>query len=151
MKKIVFFLILLISVPSISQKKMTKEIINEYGTKVFNAPKAEVFQTLKNVLESNDYQIDFENIEKGKIVTKKKVLGASAMRTDIGTAQITRNYRLYSVVVESIDTNKTKVVLTPKVFIGEGDVSDEKVWIIKGNTGEIKLWENIFNSIQERL
>lgn len=151
MKKIVLFLILLISVPSISQKKMTKEIINEYGTKVFNAPKAEVFQTLKNVLESNDYQIDFENIEKGKIVTKKKVLGASAMRTDIGTAQITRNYRLYSVVVESIDTNKTKVVLTPKVFIGEGDVSDEKVWIIKGNTGEIKLWENIFNSIQERL
>ncbi len=151
MKKIVLFLILLISVPSISQKKMTKEIINEYGTKVFNAPKAEVFQTLKSVLESNDYQIDFENIEKGKIVTKKKVLGASAMRTDIGTAQITRNYRLYLVVVESIDTNKTKVVLTPKVFIGEGDVSDEKVWIIKGNTGEIKLWENIFNSIQERL
>ena len=151
MKKLTLLIILLISIPSIGQKKMTQEIIDEHGTRIFNASKTEVYNTLKNVLESNDYQIDFENIEKGKIVTKKKILGASAMRTDIGTAQIARNYRLYSALIESVDANKTKVVLIPKVFIGEGDVSNEKVCILKGNAGEIKLWENIFNSIQERL
>lgn len=139
------------SITSFGQKKMTKEIIEEFGTKIFDAPKSEVYQTLKSVLESNDYQIDFENFDKGKIITKKKLLGASAMRTDIGTAQIARNYRLYSATIEIIDNNKTKIILTPKVFIGEGDVSEQKVWIIKGDSGEIKLWQNIFNSIQERL
>lgn len=133
------------------QKKLDQKTINEFGTKTFDKSKEELFPIIKKVLTNNQYEIELENLEKGKIKTKKKPLGETGVSTGNGSAQFNRNYRQYSIQLESVTPTQTKVVLTPKVWIGEADVSDQKVWVLKGPAGEIKLWENIFTSIEEQL
>ncbi|KAF2518727.1 hypothetical protein E0W68_08210 [Flavobacterium salilacus subsp. salilacus] len=144
------FILILLTTSVFAQKKMTQKVIDEYGTKIFEAPKEQIFSLVKKVLESNNYEIDYENLEKGKIITKKKVIGESGF-AGVGTAQFRTNYRQYTAVFESLSPNRTKVVLIPKIWIGEADVSEDRIWVLKGSAGEIKLWQNIFNNIQERL
>lgn len=152
MKKIMTIALLVVaSTVAFAQKKMTQEIIDEHGTKVFDAPKAEIFALTKNVLESSGYEIDFENAEKGKIITKRKMIGASGVAVAPGAAQYRNAYRGYTATIESVSPERTKLVLTPKVWMGEADVSGDRVWVIKGNVGEIQLWKNFFNAMLERM
>ncbi len=137
-----------------AQKRLTQEIINEFGTKTFNADKDSIFRIVKAVLISHDYAIDIENAKKGLIKTKKKDIGASGNASyglNSSSAQIRSNYRQYNVTIEEIEKGKTKVVFVPKIYIGEADVSEEKIWVFKGLGGEYKLWETLFKEIEERL
>ncbi len=151
MKKI-FLLAIVLSLTTMvyGQKKLDQKTIDEFGTKTFDKSIEDLFPIIKMVLTNNEYIIELENLEKGKIKTKKKALGETGISTGNGTAQFNRNYRQYIVQLESITPTQTKVVFTPKVWIGEADVSEKKVWVLKGPGGEIKLWENMFTAIEER-
>lgn len=136
------------------QKKLKQEDIDEYGTKVFETTKEKVFPVIKEVLANNNFEVDLEKYETGLIKTKKKEIGVSGAAqhgVNQSTAQFRKNYRQYYVMVEEVGEGETKVVFTPKIFIGDADYTEQKVWVLKGPAGEYKLWENLFNEISERL
>jgi hypothetical protein len=126
--------------------KMTQEIIDQYGTKTFNAPKDSVFNALQNVLVGQGYEIAFAKPEKGEIKTKRKILSGHGNDT-----RVSFYYKQYIGKVEEKEPGKTTVVLTPKVFSGETDISEKKCWVLKGASGEYKLWETLFNDLKEQL
>lgn len=137
-----------------AQKKLTPEVINEFGTKIFSSGQDTIFPIVKAVLLSHDYVIDVENAKKGIIKTKRKDIGASGNASygiNSSSAQIRSNYRQYIVTIEEKEKGKTKVVFVPKIFIGDADVSEERVWVLKGAAGEYKLWEVLFKDIEDRL
>jgi len=131
--------------------KLTQKDIDSYGTKIFTGDKEKVFNVVKNVLISQDFEIELENFEKGLIKTKRKVIGQSGYSTGMGSAQYRLNYRQYYAYITEIPDGKIKVVLSPKIYIGDADVTDLNIWVLKGAGGEYKLWENLFNNIEERL
>jgi hypothetical protein len=137
-----------------AQKKMTPELISQYGTVSFKSSKDSVFNAVKQTLVSHGYTIDIENVDKGLIKTNRKDIGATGSATYTayaGVAQYRSNYKQYIATVELQQNGLVKVVMEPKVYVGDADYSDKKVWVIKGNAGEIKLWEDLFKDIQERL
>jgi len=142
------------SVQLLAQKRLTPEVVGEFGTRIFNHDKDSVFRAVKAVLISHDYLIDIENPAKGIIKTRKKDIGASGSATygiNSSSSQIRSNYRQYNVMVEELEKGKIKVVIVPKIFVGDADLSDEKVWVLKGPAGEIRLWETLFKEISEML
>ena len=146
--------VLCFSATLFAQKKLTPEVISEFGTKTFNAEKDTIFRIVKTVLISHDYVIDIENAKKGIIKTRRKDIGASGQASygmNSSSAQIRSNYRQYNVTVEEIEKGKTKVVFIPKIYIGDADMSEEKIWVFKGAAGEYKLWEGLFKEIEEHL
>ena len=134
-----------------AQKKLTQSDIDSYGTKIFEGEKEKVFNVVKEVLLSQDFEIELENFEKGLIKTKRKVIGQTGVATSMSTAQYRLNYRQYYAYITETPDGKTKVVFSPKIYIGDADVTDGKIWMLKGAGGEYKLWENLFNNIEERL
>jgi tRNA/tmRNA/rRNA uracil-C5-methylase (TrmA/RlmC/RlmD family) len=154
-RNVLFILIItFLSSNAYAQKKLKQDHIDEYGTKVFDVSKEKVFPVIKEVLANNNFKIELEKYEKGLIKTSKKeigVTGAAQHGVNQSTAQFRKNYRQYYVTFEEVGEGKTKVVFTPKVFIGDADYSEQRVWVLKGQAGEYKLWENLFNEIDERL
>jgi hypothetical protein len=128
--------------------KLTQEDIDTHGTRVFDEPDVEkMFRIVKETLLGMDYEIDLENAGKGMIKTKRKVIGG----THSTSTSTQLNYRQYYAYVTEASDGKTKVVFVPKIFIGEADLTDRRVWVLKGAGGEYKLWENLFTAIEERL
>ena len=146
--------LVVLSASMYAQKRLTPEVINEFGTKTINVSRDSVFNAVKAVLISHDYVIDIENVKKGIIKTRKKDIGATGNESyglNSSTAQITTTYRQYNATIEEVEKGKTKVVLIPRIYVGDADVSEEKVWVLKGPAGEYKLWEALFKEIGERL
>ena len=123
-------------------KKLTPEIITEFGTKEFSESKKKLFPIIKGVLETQGYEISIENLEKGIMKTKRKIIGVQ----DTGSG----TFRAYVVNIEETG-NTAKVVFTPKIFIGDADISEKKVWALKGVAGEEQLWKNLFKDIEDAL
>jgi hypothetical protein len=137
-----------------AQKKMTQKEIDSYGTKFFDESKEKVFNAVKDVLISQNFQIELENFEKGLIKTKLKVIGQTGTAVGYGnvaTAQYRLNYRQYYADITETPDGKIKVVFSPRIYVGDADYTDKKVWVLKGAAGEYKLWENLFKNIEERL
>jgi hypothetical protein len=156
MKKLFFSISLLLFVgvsmsDAFAQKKLTQTEIDSYGTKIFDEDKEKVFNAVRDVLLSQNYEFELENFEKGLIKTKRKIIGQTGVATSMTSAQYQLNYRQYYVYITETLEGKTKVVFSPKIYIGEADVTDRKVWVLKGAGGEYKLWENLFKNIEERL
>lgn len=145
-------LILSISLTSFAQgRKLKQKHIDEYGTKVFNYEKDKVFPIILEVLKNNDFEIELERKEKGLIKTKRKNISTTGVGTSNNTAQFTSNYRQYIVTIVESNQNETKVILKPRIFIGDADLTDRAVWVLNGPAGEIKLWERLFSEIDERI
>ena len=125
---------------------MKPEIIEKYGTKVFDAPKDSVYKAVKAIMIEQDFGIGIEKPEKGEIKTKRKILSAYG---DAHSAAF--YYKQYVIKIEEKEPGKTTVVMTPRLFHQETDISDKACWVIKGKAGEIKLWESLFKEIQEQL
>ena len=163
MKNIILSISLLlfvgISTPdAFAQKKLTQKEIDSYGTKIFDGDKEKVFNAVKDVLISQNFEIELENFEKGLIKTKLKVIGQTGTTTAVGygnmaaaQSQYRLNYRQYYANITETSDEKIKVVFSPKIYIGDADYTDKKVWAFKGVAGEYKLWENLFKNIEERL
>lgn len=146
---IVFFLTgfpMLLSAQMYVGSHMKQETIDEFGTKVFNASAEVVINAVKAAFIDHDYDLGIEKPEKGEIRTKRKLLSATG---DANHAVF--YYRQYIATITEKEPGKTTVVLTPKMFLGENDISEKKCWVIKGNKGEIKLWEVFFKDIQDQL
>ncbi|MCC5918452.1 MAG: hypothetical protein JJU02_14115 [Cryomorphaceae bacterium] len=131
--------------------RLTPEIIEEHGTRVFEADKKSVYEAVKLTLASKNYVIDIDKYEEGYLKTKQKMISTSGAATSTTTAVYQNNYRLYIVDIKEVSPGNTKVVLTPNIYIGEVNASHRKIWAIKGGAGEIVLWEALFQDIQERL
>ena len=134
-----------------AQKKLTQNDIDVYGTKIFDEEKEKVFNAVKDVLLSQNFEIEIENFEKGLIKTKRKVIGQTGVATSMSTAQYRLNYRQYYAYITETPDGKTKVVFSPKIYIGDADATEGKIWVLKGAGGEYKLWENLFKNVEERL
>ena len=164
-KKLILSILLLLFVgvfmsDAFAQKKLTQNDIDSYGTKIFDEDKEKVFNAVRDVLLSQNYEFELENHEKGLIKTKQKIIGqtgvatsmtSAGVATSMTSAQYQLNYRQYYAYITETPEGKTKVVFSPKIYIGEADVTDRKVWVLKGAGGEYKLWENLFKNVEERL
>jgi hypothetical protein len=147
----VLFIVAFATINVSAQKKLDQVAIDQFGTKIFDKSKSTVFPIVRTVLKNNDFDFEFENFEKGKIKTRKKVIGTTGYAQGYDAAQFRQNFRQYIVQIDSLGPQQTRVVFTPKIWIGDADVSEQKIWVFKGAAGEIKLWENLFNSILEIL
>jgi hypothetical protein len=135
-----------------AQRKLTQLDIDTYGTKIFDESDQEkMFKVVKDVLLGMNFEIELENPEKGLIKTKRKIIGQTGVATSQSSAQFQLNYRQYYAYVSEAPEGKVKVVFVPKIYIGDADLTDRRVWVLKGAAGEYKLWENLFNNIAERL
>ena len=126
---------------------MSNEVISQNGTKTFNANYNDVWDAVKGVLATNGYQIAFENMEKGILNTNQKLIRSTAHGNST-SAQATGIYRQYLVKIKSIATDETQVVLTPKIYSGNNDISEGKIWVFDGENGEILLWQKFFKDVQ---
>ena len=84
------------------------------------------------------------------IKTARKDLRAQAVAAG-NTAIAVSVYRQYYIRIESTDPTNTTVVAEPKVFIGERDISADKVWALEGPEGERELWKRLFAEIESNL
>jgi hypothetical protein len=125
---------------------LTKENIEEFGTKTFSASQESVYNAVRATFIDHDYDIGVENKEKGEIRTRRKVQSAHG-----NSHQAAFYYRQYIATITEKEPGKTTVVLTPKYFNQETDISDKRCWVLKGKMGELKLWESMFQGIQEQL
>ena len=151
MKKYLFILLVGSLLTSCSSGKfMTSNVISTNGTKTFNASYDDVWIAVKGVLATNGYGIAFEKKEKGIINTDQKLIRTTAQAGNY-TAQATGIYRQYLVKIKPISDNQIKVVLTPKIYSGNVDISEKKIWVIEGNSGEILLWQKFFKDVQSLL
>ncbi|MDD2965747.1 MAG: hypothetical protein PHU33_17530 [Bacteroidales bacterium] len=131
-------------------KLMTDEIISQNGTHTFENNYDQVWDAVKGALVTQGYELAYENKEKGIINTAQKMLGAVAQGNPYG-AQSTGIYRQYLVKIYKESANRSKVVVTPKIYQGNVDISDRKVWDIEGKNGEVELWNKLFKAVEEIL
>jgi hypothetical protein len=132
---------------------LTAQEIDTYGTKKYVAPKDKLTDDIAAVLQGMGYEVVVADPEKGLVKTSRKEIGQSTQTTGRATrgrvsarSVSTSYFRQY--VVNIKDNGKAAVVrVTPKVFIGERDVSNEKVWNIDGAGGERELWQSFFGEL----
>ncbi len=129
---------------------MTPEEISAHGTHRFAAPPAQTFAATIGALQTLGYDVAVANEEKGMIKTARKDLRAQAVAAG-NTAIAVSVYRQYYIRIESTDPTNTTVVAEPKVFIGERDISADKVWALEGPEGERELWKRLFAEIESNL
>lgn len=129
---------------------MTPEEIGSHGTHKFASSEAETFAATIGALRTLGYIVTVANEEKGMIKTDRKPLRAQAYAGG-GQAVAVEVTRQYYVRLESTDASNTTVVAEPKVFIGERDVTNDKVWMLEGPEGERELWRRLFAEIQSNL
>jgi hypothetical protein len=129
---------------------MTPQELNTYGTKTLAKPLPDTFKATLGALKVMGYQIAVEDQAKGIIKTERKVIRANAVGGAY-SASATNIYRQYQLKLGESEPGKTAVTATPYVFIGERNVSDDKVWVIEGPEGERQLWSSLFKEIESQL
>lgn len=156
--KIILIAIAFFSIETVAtaQKKLNQDDIDQYGTKTISANIDTVYAIVKQVLLSRDYIIDIDNKSKGLIKTNRKQIGSVSTAvygaySNTAVAQSRATFRQYYVNIESLGDNAVKIVFTPKIYVGDSDISDKKIWVLKGAAGEYKLWEDLFKDITDRL
>jgi hypothetical protein len=129
---------------------MTEEEVGAYGSHSYAAPGAKVFTAVVSALKSEGYEIAVENQEKGIVRTGRKMIRAAAAG-GYGYAQAVAYTRQYMIDVRTKPDGQILVVARPRVFAGEQDLSANKVWVLEGDQGERRLWNNLFQEIGELL
>ena len=134
---------------------MTQQEIETNGTKSYPVPKAQLVESITVVLKGMGYEVVRSDPEKGVVTTARKEIGQSTYTagvrgrsTSSSHSMTTGYYRQYLVRIEETSAGVSRVRVTPKVFIGERDVSEDKVWNIDGRGGERELWHNIFRDLE---
>jgi hypothetical protein len=129
---------------------MTPEEVAANGTHTFAASPKDTFAATAGALQTLGYMLTVVNEEKGIIKTDRKHLRAQAVYNG-NSATAVGFSRQYYIRVQSTDGTNTTVVADPKVFIGERDISGDKVWALEGPEGERELWTRLFAEIQSNL
>jgi hypothetical protein len=130
---------------------MTPAEIGANGTKTYEAPREKVMAAIQSALKAEGYGIATVNEEKGIIKTERKLVRAQAQRVGASAAIAQEITRQYIVRVSEDGDGKVKVVVEPKVFQGDADLSDGSVWQLDGAAGERTLWKRLFQEISDNL
>jgi hypothetical protein len=134
---------------------LTTEEIAAFGTKSYPTPKERLVEDVATVLKTMGYEIVVADAKKGIVKTARKEIGTASRTSTIGGSRTTSGstvstayYRQYLVKITESRKGKVMVRVTPKVFMGERDVSHEAVWNIDGAGGERELWANFFSELE---
>jgi hypothetical protein len=129
---------------------LTPGEIGRSGSREFSAPPEKVFYASVGALKVEGYDVETADLERGVIVTKPKLVRASAQTTSNGglsSGQFIEYQRRYRVTV-SAENGRTRVVAEPSLAKGERDISKDEVWDLDGPNGEKVLWNSLFDDIQ---
>lgn len=129
---------------------LTQQEITTYGQKTMPKSKPDTFKATVGALRVLGYSIAVEDADKGLIKTERKVIRAHAVG-NANAAMATNVYRQYSLKLAEPESGKTEITATPRVFIGERDVSEDKVWVLDGPDGERTMWNSLFKEIESQL
>lgn len=128
---------------------MTPAEVQTHGTHRFAAPPARVFAATVTALELEGYEVALSRPDEGRIKTNRKVVRADAVGNQYAVTAV-EIARQYEITVEK-DGDGAKVTATPRVFVGEAEVSDQAVWQLEGPAGERTLWKRLFEEVDEAL
>ncbi|HZO17184.1 MAG TPA: hypothetical protein VFB62_28095 [Polyangiaceae bacterium] len=133
---------------------MTNEEIAAYGTRTYPTKKEKLVEDVATVLKTMGYEIVVADAKKGIVKTARKEIGQAGRTSQIG-GKNTASGRTYTTgyhrqyIVKISETKKGMLVkVTPKVFVGERDVSAEQVWNLDGAGGERELWASFFSELE---
>lgn len=129
---------------------LTQQEISAYGSKTVAKPLPDTFKATVGALKVMGYSIAVEDADKGLIKTERKVIRAQAVG-NAHAVMATNVARQYSLKLAESEPGKTAITATPRVFVGERDVSDDKVWVLEGPEGERQLWGALFKEIESQL
>jgi hypothetical protein len=137
---------------------LTQEEIAAYGTRTYSAPKEKLVEDISVVLKGMGYEVVVADAGKGIVKTSRKEIGSQTRTSGIrgkstvsASSVSTSYYRQYLVQVSDAGKGALTVRVTPKVFIGERDVSEDSVWNIDGAGGERELWQSFFSELESTL
>ncbi len=132
-------------------KMLTTGFIAQYGTRTYEASYERIWKAVEGVLSIEGYEIAFADQEKGIVNTKQKLLGAVGAANPY-SYQVTSTgiYRQYLIKITQ-DGNRCTIVLKPRVYRGNTDLSDKAVWRLDGPEGEQALFEKFFSDLEEIL
>lgn len=129
---------------------LTPAEVQAHGTHRFAAPPGRVFAATVTALKLEGYEVALSRPEEGSIKTNRKVVRADAVGNQYAVTAV-EIARQYEITVEADGDGGTKVTATPRVFVGEAEVSDQAVWQLEGPAGERTLWKRLFEEIDETL
>lgn len=129
---------------------MTPAEVQTHGTHRFDAPPGRVFAATLEALKLEGYEVALSRPEEGRIKTNRKVVRADAVGNQYAVTAV-EIARQYEITVESDGAAGTKVTATPRVFVGEAEVSDQAVWQLEGPAGERTLWKRLFEEVGDAL
>jgi hypothetical protein len=131
---------------------MTRTEIETNGRKVLTGSQDQVFAACIDGLKAQGFQIALAKPEKGLIKTERRsIVGNTQGSVDASgrvNAYTVVYYRQWTLNVESVGENKVQVTAEPRISQGDMDISDRKIWSLKG---EYKLWTALFTAINEAL
>ncbi len=136
--------------------------IGAHGTRSFNAPLSKVFAATVAALKSLGYDIAAQVVGKGIIRTTRKLVRSQVVGSSHGmggaglysgsSSAVTVDFtRQYLVNMRESEDGQVVVVVRPKVFAGENDLSEQPIWALDGPAGERQLWKALFQTINELL
>ncbi|HAQ64921.1 MAG TPA: hypothetical protein DCR43_03565 [Bacteroidales bacterium] len=129
-------------------KMLTTEYITQHGTRTYEASNDQIWKAVEGVLSMQGYEIAFADQEKGIINTKQKILGAVGSANPYSYQVVSTGiYRQYLIRITHEGSHCT-VVLKPRVFQGNADISDQAVWRLDGPEGEQALFEKFFKELE---
>lgn len=129
---------------------LTQGEIGRSGSRQFSVPQDKAFYASVGALKVEGYDVDTADVEKGVIVTKPKLVRASARTTPSGNvapAQFIEYQRRYRVTVVPQDGG-ARVIAEPSLAKGDRDISKDEVWDLDGPDGEKAQWDNLFDDIK---
>lgn len=133
--------------------QLTPKIVEDHGTRRYQAELERVFQAAVGALLAQGYEIASKHMEanlgRGQIQTRRKLLSTKAYG-GAHYAQTISVYRQYGVDVRR-EADRVVVIARPRVFIGERDLSAEPVWDMDGPVGEKVLWRQLFADVEGQL
>jgi hypothetical protein len=128
---------------------MTPDVVQQDGRLVVSGPPEKVFQAVKDALDSENIGVSVAKPETGLIVSKRFVLAAYATGNRY-IASANEDTIQYDITVKGAGSD-VEVVVAPRGFHNNIEVTDREVWQLDGPQGQRSRWQRLFAQIKKML
>ena len=129
---------------------MTPELVRDEGRMVFTGTPEKVFQAVQEALDSANIGVAVAKPETGLIVSKRFVLAAYATAGRY-VATANEDTIQYDISVKGTSDSEVEVVVAPRGYHNNMEVTDREVWQLDGPQGQRERWARLFAEIKKML
>ena len=128
---------------------MTPELVRDEGRMVFTGTPEKVFQAVQEALDSENIGVAVAKPDTGLIVSKRFVLAAYATGGRY-VATANEDTIQYDITIKGAGA-ETEVVVAPRGFHNNMEVTDREVWQLDGPQGQRARWQRLFDGVKKML